>query len=94
MSCELRVASGEWRVTSWQVLELLTFDSGSVGRCLLNLWIIIASTHAAAYLCLVSSTAQRFATLAPPSTARVARHGGPDAEGSGGTVSTTATDEP
>ena len=43
-------------VNGQQVLQLLTFDTGSVAQCLLYLLITCASVHTAAYYCLVANT--------------------------------------
>jgi len=52
-------------VNGKEVLELLTFDSGSIGQCALYLALIAAVCHLGAYSCLVIR-AQKFATLEVP----------------------------
>jgi len=51
-------------VNGKQVLDLLTFSTGSIGECMLYLLFIAAGVHAMAYLCLVRQ-AQRFQPLEP-----------------------------
>jgi len=52
-------------VNGQQVLELLTFDSGSIAQCFLYLAVIALVCHFMAYACLVSKS-QKFATLRGP----------------------------
>jgi len=51
-------------VNGKQVLDLLTFSTGSIGECMLYLLFIAAGVHAMAYLCLVRQV-QRFQPLEP-----------------------------
>ena len=65
---QLNISSGPQAcafVDGQQVLNLLTFDTGSVGECVLYLVIITAVVHTLAYLCLLSKR-QKFAPLEPP----------------------------
>jgi len=52
-------------VNGKQVLELLTFDSGSIGQCVLYLGLIALVCHFGALTCLIAKS-QKFATLQPP----------------------------
>uniref|UniRef100_A0A7S0NXL9 ABC transporter domain-containing protein n=1 Tax=Calcidiscus leptoporus TaxID=127549 RepID=A0A7S0NXL9_9EUKA len=60
-------------VNGEQVLELLTFDSGSIAQCVLYLAIIALVCHLGAYSCLVAK-AQKFAPLEAPTKRESAAH--------------------